>query len=629
MKLVSFRFLRSSGALFAGVLVCPFLLHAQTLRTFTSQFSFGDSLSDNGNLFAFTQGTQPPAPYFNGRFSNGPVFTELLRPGLQPAATAPASARTNLNFAFAGATAASPSQVPTLAQQLGLMQQRGISPAASDLFTVLAGANDMLDTLSNPATQTPAAVTAAATAAAGGVTSAVQTLLGTGARNILVLNLPNIARTARFTTGSAAPAAPLAQAGSLAFNSTIRSRLGALAVPADARLTLFDLAGFFDHVLTQAKAFGFTTSDQEYVGRLAAGQNPGDVNGYIFWDGIHPTTRIHRLLAQALTETLNPEVVLATAAPQGIALLAVDASEAAALHQHLDTTRRLPTGGAFNAWFDYTYHQGSRDSATGSATRAWTPGFEFDLDAHTLGFDAKFGGGFTAGLAVTSSQLQTRLPGIGGFHARGKSGALYAAWQGGAWFATATAAYGSHELTGIRRTTLLGGPPTNATTDAARRSASVRIGREIGRGTSPRLQSWVELSRARVEIDPYTESGVPSLNFNFDGSTADSTDAAAGLTLDYAVNSPVNAKPLKFGFDAAYRAQISSDDRVLRGALADTIAPATSVRLDDGNGRRFHLGAHLDGPLGKRWGWAAGYTIELRNDGDAGHRVNLTLGTRF
>src|SRR5437588_8056906 len=37
---------------------------------------FGDSLSDNGNLFALTG--FPPAPYYMGRFSNGPVWVEDL-----------------------------------------------------------------------------------------------------------------------------------------------------------------------------------------------------------------------------------------------------------------------------------------------------------------------------------------------------------------------------------------------------------------------------------------------------------------------------------------------------------------------------------------------------------------------
>lgn len=44
-----------------------------------SLYAFGDSLSDNGNLFKLTG--KPPAPYYQGRFSNGPVWVEYL-PGL-------------------------------------------------------------------------------------------------------------------------------------------------------------------------------------------------------------------------------------------------------------------------------------------------------------------------------------------------------------------------------------------------------------------------------------------------------------------------------------------------------------------------------------------------------------------
>ena len=65
-----------TAALALSALSCTVGLHAQQPRLFTSQFTFGDSLSDNGNLFAFTFGTQPPPPYVGGRFSNGLVFPE-------------------------------------------------------------------------------------------------------------------------------------------------------------------------------------------------------------------------------------------------------------------------------------------------------------------------------------------------------------------------------------------------------------------------------------------------------------------------------------------------------------------------------------------------------------------------
>ena len=48
-------------------------------QTYNRLVVFGDSLSDNGNLYAATGGTTPTSPpYYQGRFSNGPVFTELL-----------------------------------------------------------------------------------------------------------------------------------------------------------------------------------------------------------------------------------------------------------------------------------------------------------------------------------------------------------------------------------------------------------------------------------------------------------------------------------------------------------------------------------------------------------------------
>ncbi len=56
---------------------------------------YGDSLSDNGNLFAFDGGTYPPPPYYMGRMSNGPVAVEDLAHNL---------GLPLLDFAWIGAT---------------------------------------------------------------------------------------------------------------------------------------------------------------------------------------------------------------------------------------------------------------------------------------------------------------------------------------------------------------------------------------------------------------------------------------------------------------------------------------------------------------------------------------------
>ncbi len=63
---------------------------------FTSIVVYGDSLSDNGNLFKDSGGTQPPdPPYFKGRRSDGPVAVEQL---------AILFGVPLLDFAYAGAT---------------------------------------------------------------------------------------------------------------------------------------------------------------------------------------------------------------------------------------------------------------------------------------------------------------------------------------------------------------------------------------------------------------------------------------------------------------------------------------------------------------------------------------------
>ncbi len=49
---------------------------------------FGDSLSDTGNLYAATGGGVPPdPPYWQGRASNGPLWSELLAADLGAALT--------------------------------------------------------------------------------------------------------------------------------------------------------------------------------------------------------------------------------------------------------------------------------------------------------------------------------------------------------------------------------------------------------------------------------------------------------------------------------------------------------------------------------------------------------------
>ena len=71
-----------------------------TAATFSQIYVFGDSLSDTGNSLKAT-GIPPSPPYFQGRSSNGPVWSEYLADdlGLTP--------QQQTNYAFGGANSGS------------------------------------------------------------------------------------------------------------------------------------------------------------------------------------------------------------------------------------------------------------------------------------------------------------------------------------------------------------------------------------------------------------------------------------------------------------------------------------------------------------------------------------------
>ena len=95
----------------AAAMAMPIPALAIPLEDAGSFYVFGDSLSDDGNLFDLTG--NPPPPYFEGRFSNGPVWADTA---------AGAVAGPTANFAFGGARAEGPGPqgLPDLDAQIDL-----------------------------------------------------------------------------------------------------------------------------------------------------------------------------------------------------------------------------------------------------------------------------------------------------------------------------------------------------------------------------------------------------------------------------------------------------------------------------------------------------------------------------
>ncbi len=302
-----------SKLLCSSILVCSSL--AASASSFSSLVIFGDSLSDSGNNSNVpTIGAAPSqvisgntyvpgqtyssAPF--GTYSNGPVwatqFAEMLGlsalPSLLPGGT---------NFAFGGARTGAGSQVPSLLSQTAMyLGGTGGVADGEALYVVAGGGNNVRSTLETLAISNPATfasiIGAAAWQYAVDIGNIVDSLQSAGAKNIIVWNAPNLG-VVPAVTAQGPQASYLGSLVSQSFNDMLGIRLGF-----ETGVQTFDLFG----LASQAAAKGFTNTTDACGAASNAAVCP-DISTALFWDGIHPTTAAHRLIAENMFATAVPE----------------------------------------------------------------------------------------------------------------------------------------------------------------------------------------------------------------------------------------------------------------------------------------------------------------------------------
>ena len=254
----------------------------------------GDSLSETGNSFAAT-GIPPSGPngfpYFEGRFSNGPIWIDFLQSALSIADEGV------LNFAVGGAStgfglkeppsgifeAPAGLQVPTLGAQIELYLQVD-TPRVGQLFIVWGGANDLL-TLESPFVT------------ARNMENHIRSLAAAGATDFLVPNLAPLGET------------PLAENAfqrwilnlfTLSYNYQLKLRLARLERQLPISIEVLDTFSLTLQALEGPFLFGFTNTTSAALSDIVAGViTPTEGANYLFWDPIHPTSLTHSIIAQA------------------------------------------------------------------------------------------------------------------------------------------------------------------------------------------------------------------------------------------------------------------------------------------------------------------------------------------
>jgi len=569
---------------------------------FSSVYVFGDSLSDIGRVpeliaaqdpgFPFNFPVEPP--YFAGRFSNGPVYSELL-PGLIGAAPAPEQ-----NFAVGGAKMGDDNisdgllevlsqgeiDLPGVAEQIGEFVSSG-KRFESDVVVVLyAGSGDYLSFPETNDDPTATEIAAFVDATVAKLERNIRDLAAAGASTILVPTIVDLGATPLYRgTEQQATETAFAELHSAALNA----RLGRLADDLGIEIVVADFASGFDLVRAQPERFGFTNVTAPCVvsaGALPPYVTPGTVCSpeeaatSLFFDNVHPTALGHQLLAEYAADTLLAPTTVPVQAELALAAgdLFLRQMESAARGTPSAAPAMISRGDTGTPPYEILVatqlSTGERDFE-GSAM-----GFDYDIasifagvtfapwDSVRLGLVAGYDAA-DADLAGGNGSVELETPRLG----------AHAAYDNGRFFASAGLAYGFDHFEWFRQTSVaelqaLSDP--NGRTLGAFGSAGYRI--SLGPVT---LGPLLGLRYTHARVEDYSEEGAPGLDMLVQEQTAERLVGSAG----FAAAARLSGRSVTFVpyVEISLEGALWSDDRTITTALVSVPDVPRHLELDAGN----------------------------------------------
>lgn len=273
---------------------------------------FGDSLSDNGNLYEYMKHQLPQnPPYYQGRFTNGPVWVELLTKAYFPTN----SQEKLFDYAFGGAGVSIEEDeggLFTLRKEVDsylLAHEDKVDP--NSLYIVWIGANNYLS-LPDDREQAVHDVTL-------GIQQNLERLASKGAKTIMVMNLPDLGRTPLAEDDEVRVGlTQLAQLHNLSLNQHM---VDLQAAYPGVKWVYVDVNDRFSDMLDNPATYGFTNTtgtcyeaamdqhqDQPLLRMVAKIRTPraaSACDGYLFFDPVHPTLAAHRVMADYAKEILT------------------------------------------------------------------------------------------------------------------------------------------------------------------------------------------------------------------------------------------------------------------------------------------------------------------------------------
>ena len=250
-----------------------------TAQRYSAVVAYGDSYSDNGNLYHLTG--IPGWPYWHGRASNGPVAVEGLAAGgldvVPLVDDAWGGATTGIGDIIDGGSTHQLGSLglPGMTTQFNLSKPT-LTPVLlhSALFFIWGSINDFSSMTTSTADQAVANVV--------GIASSLQRL---GAHSIFVPGIPDMGLLPYYRNQG------VAIATRASFISNYFNQKLAATLPAG--VIFYDTAALLRDIVAHPSAYGFTdVTDACYTGPICS-----QPYQYLFWDYSHPSAHAHQILA--------------------------------------------------------------------------------------------------------------------------------------------------------------------------------------------------------------------------------------------------------------------------------------------------------------------------------------------
>lgn len=283
---------------------------------------FGDSLSDNGNLYNATKEANqknnrfPIIPktlsYYQGRFSNGQVWVEDLAQSLNVPL---------VDYAYGGAWAEagenpleSRMPMPSLNMQINAYLLKNVTRDADKsqhLYVIWVGANDYMFNFIPGRTN----IDHLTSHVVAFIQNQIELLMIDEAKNFLVLNLPDFSNVPSMAEQGPDIASKMGEI-SLSHNSKLNSMLVKLReqYPESQGYHFIqaNVETYFNEAISNPAQYGLTNVKQACYpgGNMGYDGKPFDLSctnpdSYMFWDKLHPTRAMHAALANRVLNELQ------------------------------------------------------------------------------------------------------------------------------------------------------------------------------------------------------------------------------------------------------------------------------------------------------------------------------------